>query len=101
MVVLGRLVIVAVGCCFSQLLVSLPSLVALAVVVGVVNPTYRHRFDLKFRSERNLAWKISVVGLCFCCSRKIGGGFQPSSTNSVVFGVFRSWPLFMLFSACS
>lgn len=57
MVVLGRLVIVAVGCCcFSQLLVSLPSLVALAVVVGVVNPTYRHRFDLKFRSERNLAW---------------------------------------------
>ena len=56
MVVLGRLVIVAVGCCFSQLLVSLPSLVALAVVVGVVNPTYRHRFDLKFRSEHNLAW---------------------------------------------
>ena len=55
MVVLSRLVIVAVGCC-SQLVVSLPSLVALAVVVGVVDPTYRHRFDLKFRSERNLAW---------------------------------------------
>lgn len=57
MVVLGRLVIVAVGCfCCSQLVVSLPLLVALAVVVGVVDPTYRHRFDLKFRSECNLAW---------------------------------------------